>query len=149
MTFQRFTKDARAVVAAARDEAQTAEQGTIEAEHLLLALASHPHLCALGLDRDELADALDREDEHSLAAVGIAAVDYGAPATRRRRFNNPRMATSAKVALERALAAAVQRRDRSITARHLLIGVLAAEHGRVPRTLALADIDVAELRGRI
>ncbi len=148
MAFQRFTQDARAIVAAAREEAQSAEQGLIEAEHLLLALASHPHLRALGLDRDELADALAREEEHSLAAVGIAAVDYGAPATRR-RFRDPRMARSAKVALERALAAAVERHDRRITARHLLLGVLAAEHGRVPRTLALADIDVAELRGRI
>ena len=148
MAFERFTKDARAVVVAAREQAQTTEQGSIEAEHLLLALASHPHLRALGLDPDELADALDREEEHSLAAVGIAAVDYGPPAARR-RCNDPRMATSAKLALARALAAAVERRDRSITARHLLLGVLAAEHGRVPRTLALADIDVDELRGRI
>jgi ATP-dependent Clp protease ATP-binding subunit ClpA len=148
MAFERFTKDARAVVVAAHEEAERAEQGSIEAEHLLLALASHPHLRALGLDRAELADALACEEEHSLAAVGIAAVDYGAPATRG-RFHDPRMATSAKVALERALAAAVQRRDRSITARHVLLGVLAAERGRVPRTLALADIDVDELRGRI
>jgi ATP-dependent Clp protease ATP-binding subunit ClpA len=147
MAFERFTKDARAVVVAAREEAQTALQGSIEAEHLMMALAAHPDLRALGLDRDELADALEREEEHSLAAVGIAAVDYGAPAARR-RFNDPRMATSAKVALQRALAAAVERRDRSITARHLLLGVLAAEHGRVPRTLALAEIDVDELRGR-
>jgi ATP-dependent Clp protease ATP-binding subunit ClpA len=148
MAFERFTKDARAVVVAAREEAQTAGQGSIEAEHLLLALASRPHVRALGLDRDDLADALAREEEHSLAAVGIAAVDYGAPAARR-RFNDPRMATSAKVALQRALAAAVQRRDRSITAQHLMLGVLAAEHGRVPRALALADIDVDELRGRL
>ncbi len=148
MAFARFTKDARAVVVAAREEAQSAEQGSIEAEHLLLAVASRPHLRALGLDRDDLADALAREEEHSLAAVGIAAVDYGPPAARR-RFNDPRMATSAKVALQRALTAAVQRRDRSITAQHLLLGVLAAEHGRVPRALALADIDVDELRRRI
>lgn len=148
MAFVRFTKDARAVVVAAREEAETAGQGSIEAEHLLLALASHTHLRALGLDRDELANALACEEEHSLAAVGIPAVDYGAPA-KRRRFNDPKMATSAKVALERALAAAVQRHDRNMTARHLLLGVLAAELGRVPRTLALADIDVDELRGRI
>jgi ATP-dependent Clp protease ATP-binding subunit ClpA len=148
MAFERFTKDARAVVVAAREEAQTAGQGSIEAEHLLLALAAHPHLRALGLDRDELADALEREEQHSLAAVGIAAVDYGAPATRR-RFTDPRMATSGKVVLKRALAAAVERRDRSITAQHLLLGVFAAEHGRVPRALALAEIDVGELRGRL
>jgi ATP-dependent Clp protease ATP-binding subunit ClpA len=148
MAFERFTKDARAVVVAAHEEAQTAGQGSIEAEHLLLALASHPHLRALGLDRDDLADALAREEEHSLAAVGIAAVDYGSPPARR-RFNDPRMATSAKVALQRALAAAVQRRDRSITAQHLLLGVLAAEHGRVPRAVALADLDLDELRGRL
>jgi Clp amino terminal domain, pathogenicity island component len=85
MAFERFTKDARrAVVAAAHEEAQTAGQGSIEAEHLLLALAAHPDLRALGLDRDELADALEREEEHSLAAVGIAAVDDGAPTVRRR-----------------------------------------------------------------
>ena len=72
---------------------------------------SHPGRTSgtLGLDRDELADALAREEERSLAAVGIAAVDYGAPATRR-RWRDPRMATSAKLALERGLAAAVERR---------------------------------------
>jgi hypothetical protein len=31
----------------------------------------------------------------------------------------------------------------------VLLGVIGAEHGRVPRVLRLADVDVAELRARI
>jgi Clp amino terminal domain, pathogenicity island component len=36
-----------------------------------------------------------------------------------------------------------------LTSRHLLLGVIAAEHGRVPRALKIAGIDIDELRSRI
>jgi ATP-dependent Clp protease ATP-binding subunit ClpA len=140
--FERFTREARAVVKDADGEARRLGSRTIEAEHMLLALAGHE---PLGLDRNEILSALDAERERSLMAVGISAGDFDlppAPVTR------PRMATSAKVALERSLRASVARSDRRIEAGHLLLGVLAAEAGTVPRALALADIDRDELRTR-
>ena len=63
MAFERFTKDARAAVLGARQEARSTGQRTVESEHLLLALAARPEL---GLDRDRLAEALAQEEEQSL-----------------------------------------------------------------------------------
>jgi ATP-dependent Clp protease ATP-binding subunit ClpA len=140
--FERFTREARAVVKEADGEARRLGSRTIEAEHMLLALAGHE---PLGLDRDEILRALEAERERSLMAVGISAGDFDlppAPVTR------PRMAASAKVALERSLRASLARSDRRIEAGHILLGVLAAEAGTVPRALALADIDRDELRTR-
>jgi ATP-dependent Clp protease ATP-binding subunit ClpA len=144
MAFERFARDARAAVVAARDEARTSGQHSVESEHLLLALAARPEF---GLDRDRLVDALGHEEEQSLAAVGVAASELE-PRTRRRAPPEPQFATSSKLAVTRAVAAAGRRGERPLTAGHLLLGVLAAEHGRVPRALRIAEIDVAELRRR-
>jgi ATP-dependent Clp protease ATP-binding subunit ClpA len=148
MAFERLTKDARAaVLAASEEEARSTGHGSVEAEHLLLALAAHPDLSGLGLDHDALAAALAQEEERSLAAVGVAAGDFEMPIRRGRR--KPKLATSAKLALQRALTIAVKRGERRIQAGHLLHGVLAAEQGRVPRALQIAGTDVDELRAQI
>ena len=141
--FERFTQDARAVVKAA--EAQAAQLGspTIEAEHLLLALADRE--AVIGLDRDEVLAALEAERDRSLAAVGIATSDFGLPPA---AVTRPRFAASSKLALERALRAAVARSDRRLAGGHILLGVLAAEAGTVPRALALAGVDRDDLRAR-
>lgn len=148
MAFERLTKDARAAVVASEEEARSSGHGTIGAEHLLLALAAHSDLRELGLDHEVLVAALAHEDERSLAAVGIAAGDFGLPVTRPRR-PKPKLAASAKLALHRALTIAVNRGERRIHVGHLLHGVLAAEHGRVPRALQTAGLDVDELRAQI
>jgi ATP-dependent Clp protease ATP-binding subunit ClpA len=142
--FERFTREARQVVRAAETHAGRLGSPTIEAEHLLLALADcQPVLADVGLDHDGVLAALDDERERSLRAVGVSAADFDlppAPVTR------PRMAASSKLALERALRAAVARSDKRIAGGHLLLGVLAAEAGTVPRALAIAGIDRQELR---
>lgn len=149
MALQRFAADARAtVVTAVREEAGSSGSGVVEAEHLLLALAWQPELRALGLDHDKLVEALAREEELSLAAVGVASGDYDLPAARR-RTRSPKMATSAKLALQRAFAIAARRGERRIRVQHLLLGVVEAERGRVPRALDIAGIDVDELRARL
>jgi ATP-dependent Clp protease ATP-binding subunit ClpA len=140
--FERFTREARAVVKEADGEARRLGSRTIEAEHMLLALAGRE---PLGLDRDEILRALEAERERSLMAVGISADDFD---LRPAPFTRPRMAASAKVALERSVRASLARSDRRIEAGHILLGVLAAEAGTVPRALALADIDRDELRTR-
>jgi ATP-dependent Clp protease ATP-binding subunit ClpA len=145
MAFERFTRDARAAVAAAREEARTSGQHTVESEHLLLAIAARPEF---GLHRQRLVDALAHEEEQSLAAVGVAASELE-PRTRSRAGREPQFATSSKLAVQRAVAAAAKRGDRRLTAGHVLLGVIAAEHGRVPRALRIADIDVDDLRARI
>jgi len=145
MAFERFTGDARAAVVAAREQARTSGRHTVESEHLLLALAARPEF---GLDPSRLADALAHEEEQSLAAVGLAAGEFEPGAGGRAR-REPRFATSSKLALQRAVAIAAKRGDRRLTAGHVLLGVLAAEHGRVPRALQIAEVDVDELRARI
>jgi ATP-dependent Clp protease ATP-binding subunit ClpA len=148
MAFERFTKDARAVVLAAVEEARSSGQPAVEAEHLLLALSTHPDLLALGLNRDELVAALAHEEERSLAAVGIRAADFDLSDARARN-STPTFATSAKLALQRGLKIAARRGGRAIQARDVLGGVLAADHGRVPRALQIAGIDIDELRAQI
>jgi ATP-dependent Clp protease ATP-binding subunit ClpA len=148
MAFERFSKDARAIVlAASQEEAQTRGTGTVEAEHLLLALSAHPSLQHL-LDHDLIEQALIQEEDRSLASVGVFAGDFEDP-TVSAAPRRTRLATSAKLALQRALTTAQRRHDRRIETHHLLLGVLAADHGRVPRALQIAGIDVAELRTRI
>lgn len=136
--FERFTKDARRTVEAALREAQAAGSPTVEAEHLLVALARRPHpaLAARGLGAGRVAEALAAERAASLAAAGV---DWDVP-TRPTRAE-PRFAASAKLALERSLPAAVARGDRRLTSDHVLLGVLEAEVGTVPRALALAGVD--------
>lgn len=148
MAFERFTRDARATVMAAREEALAAGHATIEAEHLLLALSARPDLQGLGLDRERLLYALAAEEERSLAAVGVAASESDAPMGSRRP-RDPQFATSAKLVLQRAVSAAAKRGDRRLDARHVLLGVLGARHGRVPRALEIAEVDVDALRARI
>ena len=148
MAFERFTRDARATVVAARREALEAGDHAVEAEHLLLALAGRREFQALGLERDTLVEALAREERRSLAAVGLDLDEYE-PAAPARARRDPRFATSSKLALQRALTAAGRRGDRRLEARHVLLGVLSAQHGRVPRALAIAEIDPAELSARL
>lgn len=145
MALARLTKDARAsVLAAAGEEARSSGQDSVEAEHLLLALVDHPDLRDFGLDRGRLLAALAEEEERSLAVLGVSAGEFDLSCTARR----PRRAkhsTSSKLALQRAVKLAIRRGDRRVGARHLLAGVLVAEHGRVPRALRIAAVDVDEI----
>jgi ATP-dependent Clp protease ATP-binding subunit ClpA len=77
-------------------------------------------------------------------AIGIAAGDFDlppAPVT-----DHPRFAASAKAALGRAVKASAARHDRRIVAGHVLLGLLDAEAGTVPRALAAAEVDRNDLR---
>ena len=152
--FERFTRQARAVVIEAEAQARALGDATIEAEHLVLAMtredpptAARSALGDVGLDHDALEEALVAERDRSLAAVGISAGDFdvygSSPAGR------PRMAASAKAALERALRISLVRADRRIGAGHILLGVLQAEAGTVPRALAQAGVERDDLRSRV
>jgi ATP-dependent Clp protease ATP-binding subunit ClpA len=126
---------------------------TIEAQHLLLAIAAqqgttaHQVLTSVGLDRQAIREALDREFEHSLRAAGVslAAFDLLQPSSD--PTPSARVGASAKLALERGVAAAARKKD--LQPAHLLLGILEARLGTVPRALALAGIDQADLTARV
>jgi ATP-dependent Clp protease ATP-binding subunit ClpA len=152
--FKKFGTDSRSIVADAREIASALASPTIEAEHLLLAVAGQPAtraqqvLLEAGLDSERVHDALDAEFEQSLAAVGISLSDFDLSATRE-PARIARWGTSAKLALARAAKIADARRDRRLTPGHILLGVLKAPTGTVPRALDRAGVDRTELGGRI
>jgi ATP-dependent Clp protease ATP-binding subunit ClpA len=150
--FERFTREARDVVKRSHEEAASLGSPTIEAEHLLIALAeSGPTAAVLsdaGLDRDGLVAALDGEIERSLEAIGLDAQGLleHAPRSGPRR---PRWGQSAKLALERTVRVAEERKDRRLVGAHILLAVLRAEAGTVPRALRVAGVEPADLAARM
>jgi ATP-dependent Clp protease ATP-binding subunit ClpC len=133
--FQRFTKDARAIVLDAHAIARELGSPTVEAEHMLLASARTGRIA--GLDEHTLRDALERETERSLAAVGVTA---GTP-----EFSpyvgDPKLATTAKTALQNALRESVARNDKTIGAAHITAAILRPKHGTVARALQIGGLE--------
>jgi ATP-dependent Clp protease ATP-binding subunit ClpA len=126
---------------------------TIEAQHLLLAIAAqqgttaHQVLTSVGLDQQAIREALDLEFEHSLRAAGVSLAAFDLPQPSSDPERSARVGASAKLALERGVAAAARKKD--LQPAHLLLGVLEARVGTVPRALALAGIDQADLTARV
>jgi ATP-dependent Clp protease ATP-binding subunit ClpA len=150
--FERFAGEARRAALEATSVAAGLGSSSVEAEHLLISIASGDSragaaLREAGLDAPELRDAVQRDFERVLHNVGIDASGVDLPANC--RSDKPRWGASAKQGLERALAEAKLRGDRRIGAEHILLGLLRAEHGTVPRMLAAEGIDPAELTGRL
>jgi ATP-dependent Clp protease ATP-binding subunit ClpA len=150
--FNRFAGDARRVTLEAHSVAAGLGSPSIEAEHLLVSLASTPDragsaLREVGLDPAELREAIQRDFERVLGRVGIDASGMEIAANCRR--TKPRWGTSAKLGLARALDEAKRRGDHKIRGEHILLGLLRAEHGTVPRLLAAEGIDRDELTGRL
>jgi D-alanyl-D-alanine carboxypeptidase len=152
MAVVRFAEHARALVRQAEEEAAGAGSRMIEAEHLLLAMTgehgieARDVLASAGLDRDGVRAVLDREFRQSLAAAGVRLPAGGLPLASRDPVRQARLAASGKLVLKRALKAALGQRQ--IRPGHLLLGVLGAQAGTVPRALALAGVDQAGLAAR-
>ena len=146
-----FGKYVRTILDQAGDEARVDRSATIEAHHVLLAIAAQPEtaaghvLASAGLDHRALREALDREFEHSLSAAGVSPASFDFP----RPSDDPERAThlgaSVRLALERGVTG-VRKDPRP---EHLLLGILQAQVGTVPRVLALAGIDRAVLMERV
>jgi ATP-dependent Clp protease ATP-binding subunit ClpA len=149
--FERFAKESKTVVIAAREEAVALGAPTLEAEHLLLALARDQQsdagrvLAESGLDYDGVRTAFEREFEGSLAAVGVSASSFELADAPLPTSGTPRWAASSKTVFKRALEALHKHGNRRLTPTHLLLGVLAAEVGTVPRALAAIDVDRSAL----
>lgn len=138
----RFTPQAKGVFIAAERLSRRRGDRTLEAEHLLLALAElgEPELAEVDVEA-----ALDRQFEHALSAAGVQ-VPIPAPRALKR---NPGVGASTKQAIERAFRVSIERGDKKVLRGHMLLGVLAAEEGTVPRALALAGVDRDALAGRV
>ncbi len=141
------------VVLSARTEARTTGSRTIEAEHILLALAGQEGtareiLESAGLDHEAIRTAIEREFEESLLAVGISLEGSSPVSENWSPDFRPRFARSAKLALERAVALEQKRLAPHLEPIHLLLGVLYARAGTVPRILAIAGVDTADLTKR-
>jgi len=155
------------IIERARSEAHEDGSAAVEAHHLLLAIAADGAgdpaedptdaaaglgdpaeiLAGAGLDRQAVREALDREFEHSLSAAGVSLAAFGLPRPRATGKPPTQLAASAKLALERGFASAGRKKD--LRPAHLLLGILRAEVGTVPRALALAGVDRAELVARL
>jgi ATP-dependent Clp protease ATP-binding subunit ClpA len=147
-----FDKYLHAIIMRAQHEAREDASTTIEAQHLLLAVAGEPEptvgplLASAGLDREAVHAALEREFVDSLGAVGVASDAYDLPRPSRLP-HNPKIGTSAKLALERGVFHAARKKD--LRPAHVLLGILSAEVGTVPRALALAGVDRDDLTARV
>ena len=165
--FERFTKEAQAVVGNAHQIARETGSRAIDSRHLLVALAEEPGsvrraLQGSGVDAATVAskarDALSTDglDAAALATLGIdldavrrqADALFGRDALRQ-ASRTPRghvpFTPDAKKALELALREAVRLKQRSIYSTHLLLGILRSDN--VARELLLeAGADTEALR---
>lgn len=153
MVDEKLSKSLKAVLARAIDEASSRGSTTVEAEHLLLALAGDEELAAAkvlaeaGLDHNALEAALSQERAVSLVAAGIGPVDENRLAATRRQVR-PGWGASVKDAIVRGKNASSEDVRCRPAETELLIGILHASLGTVPRALAIAGIDRSDLIDR-
>jgi ATP-dependent Clp protease ATP-binding subunit ClpA len=147
-----FGKYLKSILDQGAREARADRRDSVEAEHLLLAIATDPTtdafqtLTAAGLHYQAIRTALDHEFEHSLQAVGMSAHAFDVPPASVEPDRMPALGATAKLAIERGMKSA--RRGEPVPG-HLLLGILQAQVGTVPRALALAGVDRAELTARV
>jgi ATP-dependent Clp protease ATP-binding subunit ClpA len=148
----RLAPEARSITKSAEVEARTCRSPRIEAEHLLLAMSAQSDtdasrvLAAVGLTHEAIVEALDREFESSLAAAGVSVATGGIGRPGPEPDRRLRLSASFKAALERSVTETAGARE--IRPAHLLLGVLGARTGTVPRALHLAGVDQTELATR-
>jgi ATP-dependent Clp protease ATP-binding subunit ClpA len=144
-----FTQYVRTTLGQAGREAQLDRSSKIEAQHVLLAISAQRDtpaariLLSAGLEPRVLHAAFERERAQSLRAAGVSLEGFGLPQHGAIGAANGGAAlvtdlgASVRTALERGVSG-VRRNPRP---EHLLLGILQAEQGTVPRALALAGID--------
>src|SRR5919198_53919 len=114
----------KTVIMRAQREAHEDGSKTIEAQHVLLAIAGESEpttrqvLASAGLEARTVREALDREFEQSLSAVGVSTSTYTLPEPSK-GLKRPKIGASTKLAMERAFASATRRKD--LRPAHLLL----------------------------
>ncbi|WP_022900453.1 Clp protease N-terminal domain-containing protein [Humibacter albus] len=144
----RIPQPMRDIMIGATQEAQRRGSAAVAAEHLMLAILAQDDspasavLADFGLDHA----ALDSEIAHSLAVIGIEGLD-SALLEATGRDSRPMWSSSIREAFRRAQSSG--RRRRRAAELDLLYGIVTANVGTVPRTLAYAGIDRDALIGRV
>lgn len=140
--FERFTQETRQKVHRATELAEAEGAAMVEVEHLLLALVDPSKdkvgiaLERAGVTRQTINDARDREFRTALALAGVSTGrSVPAGARRLRRGRTTRFAPSARLALERTLEVAQASDERRITNESLLLAIVCAQVGIIPRLL--------------
>ncbi len=152
MSELRFDTYLENVVAQAEQEAMDDGSPTIEAPHLLLAIAAQDGtdaqriLDSAGLGYSVLKDALRREFANSLSAAGVSLDAFDLPRATPDPSRRPQLGGWFRPTMERAMAA---RPNGNLHSAKLLLGILGAEVGTVPRAIALAGVDRAALIERV
>ena len=152
--FEKLGRDGRGTIVRAREQAKRAGSPTLEAEHILLALAEVPlgragaALTSLGLTEEVVRASIDRELVGALAAVGVRESRTPSAVPRARR-GEPRWGQSAKLAMKRSLEETVRRGERRIGNEHLLLALVGAEAGVVPRLLDELDLTPDQIRAAL
>lgn len=137
----------------AREEARALGSATVEAEHVLLALCrsdggvARDVLAEAGLGYAAMRAAVTAEFEASLEAVGVSlrALNLPPPAP---AVRTPRWGAWARPTFARARDLARTHGDRRIESAHILLALLGAQAGTVPRALRRAGVEPADLADR-
>ncbi|GAA2182741.1 hypothetical protein GCM10009785_23320 [Brooklawnia cerclae] len=146
--------DFRALLDVAQAIAAERSSATVAAEHLLLALLSDQTsrvatlLAEHSLTAQTFSAALDKERDYTLAGIGVRIRDPARLAAAPRAYpGRPRFSASAKEALDRANVLIHKQRGHVQRAGDLalLVGILSAELGIVPRALIRGGFDRTEL----
>jgi ATP-dependent Clp protease ATP-binding subunit ClpA len=132
-------------------EARARRAGSVEAEHVLLAILARPAepaaelLANVGLDYATLTTALDAERARSLGAAGISPPTTASLATTP-RIASPGWGASVRDALRTADKPAAKSGQPGALEIELVDAILGAELGTVPRALGLVGLDRGTLR---
>lgn len=150
--FERFTREARATVTAAVEEAAAAGAPSVGCTHLVVAAAR----AVPGIDADALRRAADGRD--ALATLGIdvdevrrrAEEAFGPGALERgsARRHSP-LGPSARKALELSLREAIRLHHRAIGPEHVVLGALRTRDPQLEAALRRAGYAPAELRATL
>ncbi|GAA0960894.1 Clp protease N-terminal domain-containing protein [Actinocorallia libanotica] len=164
--FERFTKDARAVVVQAQQEARALRHDRIEAGHLLLALtaveggaARALDACLPGLDglRARVRAEIDGLDPDALASIGVdlSAVRQAAESAfgegaldrdRKEKRGHLRFTREAKKVLELSLRVALSNGHRFISDGHILLALLMLPESAPVRAMRNAGAELENVK---
>ncbi len=139
-------RDVMVVLKRAEEEARVLGAPTCEAEHILLALVDVPTVSAsgvlssLGLSRERIIEALDRELTSALARAHIHVAELPRPHSSLGESHRVRWGESAQRVVERSIRESAD--DPSL---RMLLAIVHAEGGVIPRLLPELGVSVGDV----
>ena len=160
MIFNRFTRETRACVEAAVEEARLLGHDTVGDEDLLMGILRNDEgigaaaLSSLGVTLERVREESEQMFSAALTSIGISMEQVrreAGEAFEMRVSDNRRIPFSprAKKALEQALREAVRLRDSRIGTEHVLLGILRNRDGMAVRIMAGMGLSPEALEDRL